>query len=140
MKRLRRSLVLFFIPLAVLAVGLALSAISPWRQAGPLSRLQVGPDRAAAASFDSRALRCSEQSLGTGHGDNFRLQAECSVVIDGKELVVAVQHRGLSGSCSATYGGERLPCESHIPLYNSPLPAVFVRGDLGLDAAGSGEL
>lgn len=138
--RSRPVLAVLCIPLAVLLVGLLLSGISPWRQVGSLSRLQVGPDRAQAAAFDSHALSCPEQVMSGEHGDTFRLQAHCRVQIAGKELAVQVAFRGMDGSCTATYDGQVLPCESHIPFYNSNLPSVFVQSDLGLDKAALGQL
>lgn len=67
--------------------------------------------------------------------DQFQLQARCRIVIAGKELALRVEHQGIPGSCTATYDGQVLPCESHIPFYNASLPAVFVRSNLGLDPA-----
>lgn len=134
-RRIRPLLAILFIPLTVLLVGLLLSAISPWRQPGPLSRLQIGPDRAQAIAFDSRALSCPEQLVRGERSDQFQLQARCQIVIAGKELTVRVEHQGIPGRCTATYDGMALPCESHIPFYNASLPAVFVWSDLGLDAA-----
>lgn len=49
-RRIRPLLATLFIPLAILLVGLLLSAISPWRQPGLLSRLQIGPDRVQAVA------------------------------------------------------------------------------------------
>lgn len=134
-RRIRPLLAILFIPLAVLLAGLLLSAISPWRQPGPLSRLQIGPDRAEAVAFDSRALSCPEQLVRGERSDQFQLQARCQIVIAGKELALHVEHQGIPGRCTATYAGTALPCESHIPFYNASLPAVFVQSDLGLDAA-----
>lgn len=135
MRRNHPLLATLFIPLAVLLVGLVLSAISPWRQPGPLSRLQIGPDRAQAVAFDSRALSCPEQFVSGERSDQFQLQASCQIVIAGKELALRVEHQGIPGRCTATYDGKALTCESHIPFYNASLPAVFIQSDLGLDAA-----
>jgi hypothetical protein len=133
--RSRRLLAALTIVAGVLFVSLALARISPWNQGGPLSRLQVGPDRAQAAAFDAGALTCPEQAISGEHGDTFRLQAHCHVQIAGKELAVQVAFRGMDGTCTAVYDSRTLPCESHIPFYNSNLPAVFVQSDLGLDSA-----
>jgi hypothetical protein len=132
MRRIRPLLAALFIPLAVLLVGVLLNAISPWRQPGPIIRLLVGPDYATSAAFDSRALRCPEQSGNGEMGDAMRLRARCSVEIAGQTLTVEVEHEGIVGRCRADYAGAELPCESVVAFYNSQLPGVVVRGDLGL--------
>lgn len=134
-RRIRPLLATLFIPLAILLVGLLLSTISPWRQPGPIIRLQIGPERAQAVAFDSSALSCPEQLVSGERSDQFQLQASCQIVIADKELVLRVEHQGIPGRCTATYDGKAVPCESHIPFYNASLPAVFVQSDLGLDAA-----
>lgn len=133
--RFRQLLAVLSIPLAVLLVWLLLNAISPWRQAGPIIRLLVGTDPATAAAFDSRALSCPEQAGNGEVGDAMRLRVRCSVEIAGQPLTVAIEHQGILGRCRADYAGAELPCESVVAYYNSQLPGVFVRNDLGLPAA-----
>lgn len=140
MRRIRPLLASLFIPLAVLLVGLLLSAISPWRQPGPIINLLVGPDPASAAAFDSRVLRCPQQSGNGEAGDAMLLHARCSVEIAGQPLTVEIEHRGVVGRCRADYAREELPCESIVAFYNSQLPRVIVRSDLGLPAAELWEL
>lgn len=132
--RIRLALSVLSIPAAIILAGFVLSAISPWQQPGPIIRLLVGAERSTAAAFDSRALACTSEEM-SGRGDAFRLRTECTLEIAGKPLVVRVAHQGMSGRCEASYDGATLPCESNLALYNSPLPSVFVRNDLGLNPA-----
>lgn len=135
MRRIRPLLTALAIPLALLLVGLLLGAISPWRQPGPIIRLQVGSERASAAAFDSRALHCSEQQVSGAYAGELRLTARCSLLIAGQPLTVDVAHEGIIGRCAASYAGVAVPCESIVSLYNSHLPSVFVQSDLGLTGA-----
>lgn len=134
-RRIRLLLAPLFILLAVLLVGVLLTAISPWRQAGPIIKLRVGPDQFTTATFDSRALSCPEQRVSGEGSDQFQVEARCSIVIAGKELALRVEHEGIRGSCTAAYDGEALRCNSSVPFYNASVPAVSIPSDLGLDEA-----
>ncbi|MBC8076115.1 MAG: hypothetical protein H7Y32_08590 [Chloroflexales bacterium] len=130
--RLRLYSVLFA-PVAIIGVTLLLYAISPWRQPGPVIRLLVGPERSSAAAFDSQSLVCPDPQVSRARGDDLRLGAGCAITIHGKLLTFQVRHHGVVGTCTAMYDSTPLACESVISFYNSHLPSVFVRGDLGLD-------
>jgi hypothetical protein len=134
-KHPRRVIAVLFVPMVIVLLALLLHSISPWRQSGPVIRLLVGPDYSSAAAFDARALNCSDQHTGSVYNDNFRLQTDCNVTLNGQPLALRVQYHGYQGTCSATYGGGALPCQTQIALYNAPLPSVFVQSDLGLDPA-----
>jgi hypothetical protein len=130
-----RLLALFFILAAMVLITFAFHTISPWRQPGPIAQLLVGQEYATAAAFDSRALDCPEQQDNGERGDGLRIQARCTVSIGNQPLTITVAHQGLTGTCTANYMGEALPCETRLALYNAPLPSVMVRSDLGLDPA-----
>lgn len=137
MNRRSRLLAALFVPAAVALVWLALSALSPWSQAGPVIRLQVGTEWERSAMFDSRAMRCVEQERATTESGAIRLRAACELEIAGKPLAFSVQHDGNQtiGGCSAAYAGAPVPCKSAIAFYNSQLPAVRIESDLGLEPA-----
>lgn len=137
MTRKQLLLIAAFVPAALALVWAALSALSPWRQPGPVIRLVVGPDWERSAMFDSRALRCVEQERATTASGSVRLRAECALQIAGRPLSFSVAHDGNQtiGRCAAAYDGAPVPCESAIAFYNSHLPGVHITSDLGLDPA-----
>ena len=137
MTRKRPLLAVAFVPAALALVALALNLLSPWRQPGPVIRLQVGTEWERSAMFDSRAMRCVEQERATTEFGTIRLRAACELTIAGQPLAFSVEHDGNQtiGGCAATYGGASVPCESVVAFYNSQLPSVHIASNLGLDPA-----
>jgi hypothetical protein len=131
----RLLLAVAFVPAAVALVWLALNLISPWRQPGPVIRVQVGPDWERSAMFDSRALSCPEVEDNDATLSALRLRAVCSLEIAGERLAFTVVYErdNTLGRCTATYAGDPVPCASAILFYNSRLPGVHIASDLGLD-------